>query len=161
MNVDQADPVIAEAATPATVEGDFPLEYLYTVGVAGERVLRELRDHGRLLGTRCSACQVTYAPARIYCERCLAELNEWVEVPLAGTLASFTVVYRDVDNRPLARPAILGLIELDGASGGFIHWISGVKAEALTVGQRVRGELRPRAERRGSITDIAFFRPAD
>jgi uncharacterized protein len=148
-------------STPQTVEGDFPLDYLYTVGVAGERVLRELQDNGRLLGTRCAACQVTYAPARIYCERCLAELREWVDVPLEGTLASFTVVYRDVDNRPLAAPAILGLIELDGATGGFVHWIGGVEAAELAIGRRVRADLRPRAERRGSITDIAYFRPSD
>src|SRR5437899_466618 len=50
------------ASGPQTVEGDFPLDYVYTVGIAGERVLRELRDHGRLLGTRCPTCQVTYAP---------------------------------------------------------------------------------------------------
>ena len=31
--------------------GDIEADYVYTSGVAGERFFRELRDHGRLLGT--------------------------------------------------------------------------------------------------------------
>jgi uncharacterized OB-fold protein len=152
---------VSSLSGPQTVEGDFPLEHLYTVGIAGERVLRELRDHGRLLGTRCPACEVTYAPARMYCERCLAELDEWVQVPLEGTLSSVTVVYRDVDGAELPSPAILGLIELDGVTGSqLIHWIGGVDASQASPGLRVRAEFRPPEERRGSITDIRCFRPA-
>jgi uncharacterized OB-fold protein len=146
---------------PQTVEGNFPLDHLYTVGVAGERVLRELRDRGQLLGTRCPNCQVTYAPATLYCERCLARLEEWVQVPLEGTLISFTVLHRDVDGAPLPGPAILGLIELDGVTGSIVHWVGGMDPADVLVGRRVRGELRPPAERRGSLADIACFRPTE
>jgi uncharacterized OB-fold protein len=124
-------------------------------------VLRELKDSGRLFGTRCDACQVTYAPARQYCERCLSPLDEWVEVPLAGTLASFTIVRVDLDGNPLPQPGILGLIDLDNATGCFVHWIAGVEPDRLRVGQHVAAELRSPGERRGSITDIAHFRVID
>lgn len=33
--------------------GEMPVSFLYTVGVAGERFLRELKDKGRFLGSRC------------------------------------------------------------------------------------------------------------
>jgi uncharacterized OB-fold protein len=144
-----------------TIEGDIPIQHVYTAGVAGERVLRELKDNGRLFGTRCATCQVTYAPARRYCERCLSPLDEWVEVPLAGTLASFTIVRVDLDGNPLPRPGILGLIDLDTATGSLVHWVSGVAPDRLRIGQRVAAELRQPAERRGSITDIAHFRVID
>jgi uncharacterized OB-fold protein len=141
-------------------EGSFPLEHLYTVGVAGERVLRELEAEGRLLGSRCTACQVTYAPARQYCERCLARLNEWVDIPLIGTLASYTVVHRDVDGRRLDPPQLVGLIALDGADGVFLHRLGGAPPEWWHLGRRVTGLMLPESERVGSINDIAYFGPA-
>lgn len=140
-------------------EGAFPLEHRYTVGVAGERVLRELKDNGRLLGTRCSACQVTYAPARLYCEQCLTRLDDWVPIPLEGTLASYTIVSQDVDGQSLSAPVIVGLIQLDQASGYFVHRLGGVSPDQLRVGQRVKAKLRPNGERAGSINDIEHFGP--
>ena len=142
------------------MEGDFPLEHLYTVGVAGERVLRELKDNGRLLGSRCSACQVTYAPARLYCERCLTRLDEWMPVPLEGTLASYTVVHQDVDGRPLDRPELVGLISFPDVNGHFIHRLGEVEAGQLQIGMRVEALLKPASDRIGSINDIRYFRPA-
>lgn len=142
-----------------TWTGDFPLEHVYTVGVAGERSLRHLMDQGTLLGTRCSACEVTYAPARLYCERCLARLDEWVPVALVGTLASFTVVHQDVDGEPLPVPAVVGLIALRDATGHFIHRLGEVGAGPPRLGATVEAVLKPPAERIGSITDIRYFRP--
>jgi uncharacterized OB-fold protein len=140
-------------------EGHFPLEHRYTVGVAGERVLRELKDNGRFLGTRCPRCQVTYAPARLYCERCLSRLDEWLPIPLVGKLASYTVVHRDVEGERLSPPLVVGLIELDGATGGFVHRVGGVDPGQLRLGQRVAARLRPAGERTGSINDVEFFQP--
>ncbi|MGH2457663.1 MAG: Zn-ribbon domain-containing OB-fold protein [Chloroflexota bacterium] len=142
-----------------TWEGNFPLEHLYTVGVAGERALRELKDHGRLLGTRCTRCEWTYVPARMYCERCLATLDEWVPVAMRGSLASFTIVHQDVDGQPLDQPALVGLIALDDANGYFIHRLGEVDGRALRVGMKVEGVVKPPGERVGSIDDIRYFRP--
>jgi uncharacterized OB-fold protein len=142
-----------------TQGGDFPLEHLYTVGVAGERCLRELKDHGRLLGTRCSACQVTYAPARLYCERCLAPLAEWVPIPLVGTVVSHSVVHQNVDGDPLTAPVVAGLIALDGANGVLLHLLGGTSPDRWKTGARVTGRLKPPEARTGSILDIEYFEP--
>jgi uncharacterized OB-fold protein len=150
---------IANGDRLRTWEGDFPLEHLYTVGVAGERVLRELKDNGRLLGTRCVHCQVTYAPARLYCERCLARLEEWVPVALEGTLASYTVVHEDVDGQPLEPPVMVGLIALADVTGHLVHRLGDLGGRQPQLGMRVEAVLKPGAERTGSINDIRYFRP--
>ena len=98
-------------------EGNFSLEHLYTVGVAGERALRVLKDDGELVGTRCSACGVVYAPARLYCERCLRRLSEWVPVALRGSLESSTIVHRGIDGDYLQTLITVGLIHLEGSNG--------------------------------------------
>lgn len=150
---------IASGDRLGTWEGDFPLEHLYTVGVAGERVLRELKDHGRLLGTHCPSCEVTYAPARLYCERCLTRLEEWVPVALAGTLASYTVVHQDVDGRLLERPVTVGLIALNEADGHFVHRLGEIDGGTPRIGMSVEAVLKLPSERVGSINDIRYFRP--
>ncbi|HVC35603.1 MAG TPA: Zn-ribbon domain-containing OB-fold protein [Chloroflexota bacterium] len=150
---------IASGDRLRTWEGNFPLEHLYTVGVAGERALRELKDHGRLLGTRCARCEVTYAPARLYCERCLTRLDEWVPIALVGTLASYTMVHQDVDGQLLETPALVGLIGLDDASGHLVHRLGEFDGQQPRLGMKVEAVLRPATERVGSIVDIRYFRP--
>ncbi len=150
---------IASGDDLRTWQGNFPLEHLYTVGVAGERALRELKDNGRLLGTRCPTCQVTYAPARLYCERCLARLDEWVSIALEGTLASYTVIHQDVDGNPLVPPVVVGLIALADATGHFVHRLGEVDGRPPRLGMAVEAVLKPAGERTGSIEDIRYFRP--
>ncbi len=64
--------------------GDLPITSRYSAGIAGERFFRAIKDEARFLGTRCEACDLVYVPATIFCERCFAELDEWVEVPSTG-----------------------------------------------------------------------------
>src|SRR3989304_8423758 len=64
--------------------GDFPLSHLYTMGVAGERFLREIKDKGRFLGARCQECAYTYLPPSLFCSRCFRRLDDWREVGPAG-----------------------------------------------------------------------------
>jgi uncharacterized OB-fold protein len=144
-----------------TVTGGIPLGHVYTAGVAGERVLRELKENGQLLGTRCAACGVTYAPARLYCERCLSRLDEWIPIPLKGRLASFAIVHRDVDDQPLSTPTLVGLIELDGATGALVHLLGGAPTGEFQIGRRVSARLRAPSERVGSIVDIEYFYPSE
>ena len=57
-------------------EGDVEADYIYTSGVAGERFFVALRDEGRMLASRCTACMLDYLPPRMFCEDCFAELTE-------------------------------------------------------------------------------------
>jgi hypothetical protein len=110
------------------------------------------------LGSRCHECAVTYLPARIFCERCLAELEPAVECGPEGELLSWTIARADVDDRPLDAPVVYGLVRLDGADTVLLHRLVDVDGEP-TIGARVRARLA--SDRDGSILDIAGFAPLD
>ena len=141
--------------------GDFPVAHRYTPGVAGEAFLTALRDRGALLGSRCERCAYTYVPARLFCERCFAELAADVELGPGGTLVSFTIGFVGVDGDPLDRPITLGLVRLDGADAVLLHHVLEPGDRPLEIGERVGVIFRPQAERTGSMLDILGFALAE
>jgi len=141
--------------------GHMEVEYYhYTAGLAGERFFTALREEGRLLGSRCEKCGLTYIPPRIYCERCFAELEEFVDVGLRGRVRSFTLARIDRDGRPLSPPEIRALISFGDDTTDLLHLLGEVAPEELCIGMEVEAVLKPKREREGKITDILYFRPA-
>jgi uncharacterized OB-fold protein len=140
-------------------KGDMPITSRYSAGIAGERFFRAIKDKGQFLGTHCVACGLTYVPATMFCERCFAELDEWVEVSSKGTVFTYTVLHRDLDDRPLDPPAILAYVKLEGADGGLVHYLGEVEPEAVFMSMGVEAVFKDAAEREGSILDIKYFRP--
>jgi uncharacterized OB-fold protein len=138
------------------VHGGLPVAFHYTPGVGNTAFFEALRDRGVLLGSRCTACRVTYLPARIFCERCFAELAADTECGPGGTLESFTVGDVGIDGEPLNEPMTIGLIKLDGADTVLMHRLLG--EGPWQIGARVEAMVKP--ERRGSILDVEGFRPA-
>lgn len=143
------------------VPGSIPVRHRYTPGVAGAAFFEALRDRGVILGSRCERCSYTYVPARLFCERCFAELAADVEVGPGGTLRSFTIGFVGVEGEPLEVPVTLGLVQLDGADACLLHFVLDAGDEPLEIGERVELVLRPEAERTGSILDIEGFRLAE
>ena len=141
-----------------TWPGEFPVSHLYTAGLAGERFLRELRDNGRFLGSRCAACDHVYLPPSIFCPQCFAALDEWLEVGPQGTVRAVTKAHRGVDGRPLEPPDLLALVQLDGANGLLAHRIG--EADSVEIGARVEAVFKDAGKRQGSILDVRYFRPA-
>jgi uncharacterized OB-fold protein len=142
-------------------EGAIPVRHRYTPGVAGDAFFSALRERGVILGSRCEDCSYTYVPARLFCERCFAELAADVEVGPGGQLVSFTIGFVGIEGEPLDVPATFGLIRLDGADAVLVHRVVETGDEPLEIGQRVEAVVRPAAERSGSILDIEGFRPAE
>ena len=146
---------------PHSWQGDIPIYSIYTLGVAGERFFQELKNSGRLLGTRCQDCNLIYAPPRLYCERCLANLSDsWQEVPGRGRVHTYTAVYYDLSGTHLENPEIVAVVQLDGTHGGIIHRIEGIDVGSVEIGLELEMSLKPPSQRKGSITDIRCFRPA-
>jgi uncharacterized OB-fold protein len=143
-----------------TWHGSMPVESRYTLGPAGERFFRTLKDEARLLGTRCGRCGVTYVPGRLFCERCFDELSEWTEVGPEGVVEAVTHVHAGPDGSRLDSPVLLALVRLDGADTVLVHYLGGVAPGDAKIGLRVRTVFRPAAERTGSILDISHFAPA-
>ncbi|HJX38008.1 MAG TPA: Zn-ribbon domain-containing OB-fold protein [Anaerolineae bacterium] len=138
---------------------DIPIENEYTVGIAGERFLRTLKEQGVIMGTVCPNCDLTYVPPSMYCERCFAELDEWVEVPSTGVVDTYTVLTRSLEGEPLGEPQVLALIRLEGAHGGLVHRLGEITPEEVEIGMAVQAVLKPANERQGSILDIEHFKP--
>ncbi len=133
-------------------------EINYEVGRTNGRFFAALRDEGRILATRCPACERTYLPPRISCHECFAELHDWVDAGDVGTLVSFTIVREPGMLQPAVRPYVLGVIKLDGADTALVHYLGEVDPAAVTIGMRVRAVLAD--ERAGNIWDIRYFKPA-
>ncbi|HEX9341097.1 MAG TPA: Zn-ribbon domain-containing OB-fold protein [Thermoplasmata archaeon] len=140
-------------------EGNMEADYIYTSGVAGERFFVALRDEGRLLATRCTACGLDYLPPRIFCEVCFAELTESVPVPPEGRIASVTVAHQDRTGALASPPQVWVFVTFKGVRGGLLHRFLGAP-DAPRPGTRVRVRLRPREARTGTIADIEGFEPA-
>ena len=142
--------------SPTKIPGDLSVSFRYTPGVGNTAFFEALRDRGVFLGSRCTHCEVTYVPARVFCERCLAELTPDTECGPEGELLSWTVVRLDVDDGPLDAPVTYGLVKLDGADTAFLHRF--LDGNEPAIGMRVRAVLTE--QRDGSILDVAGFEPA-
>jgi len=139
--------------------GEMPVASLYTVGIAGEKFFRAIKDQEKFLGTKCKKCNIVYVPPKIYCERCFEKLDEYIEVAECGSLESFTCVHIGLDGNRLPAPIIVGLINLDGASTCIIHKLGETTVEELCMGMRVCAVFKPKNKREGAITDILYFKP--
>jgi uncharacterized OB-fold protein len=138
-----------------TIDGRVDVEYHWSAGIAGSRFFTELRDSGKIMGTKCPECKRVLVPPRIFCEECFVDTDEWVEVSTAGEILTFAESYFGLQGQRLEEPWYIGIIKLDGADGGLFHRI--VKGESeIAIGGRVEAVLAD--ERQGHIMDIVNFR---
>ena len=146
---------------PLTVRhwfGDMEADYVYTLGVAGERFFKELMKSGKIMGTKCSCCKEIYLPPRIYCEKCFTRLEDWINVGKEGRVHTFTIATIDINGSKLEKPIAYAFIKFDGVTGGLIHKLD--STTDLKIGMKVKAVLKPRKERKASINDIRFFKPS-
>lgn len=139
------------------VEGDFPVHYIYTAGIAGEKFLMGLKEQ-KFLATDCPPCSMTYLPAKMFCEDCFVELGDdtYKEVGPNGEVFSFTEVFVDFRGDPLAEPYTVALVQIDGSSTKFFHKLVGV--DNPSIGMKVKPVWA--SERKGSILDLEGFTTA-
>jgi uncharacterized OB-fold protein len=150
---------ITNTTKPTYWEGEIPVDYVYTYGLAGEAFFRAVKDKGTFLGTRCAACDVTYVPPKIYCDRCFAKLEKYIDVGRIGFVESFTVSFKNMDGSDKPTPRILAMIRIDGTDGGLIHYLEGIPPEEIALGMAVKAVFKPKGKRQGSIEDIVGFGP--
>jgi len=139
--------------------GHMETDYVYTLGVAGERFFREIKENGRIMGAKCERCGVVFVPARMYCERCFEKLDDWVDVGKRGVVHAFTIAYVDMDGCRLKEPVVYAVVKMNGTEGGLVHRLGEVDLEELEIGMAVEAVFKPKAQREGSINDIRYFKP--
>jgi uncharacterized OB-fold protein len=137
----------------------YVLEYTYrrSVGPVLGRFLAGLRD-ARVLGVKTSDGRVLVPPAE-YDPDSGEATKEMVELPQTGTVTSWSWVDSPSPKQPLDRPFAWALVKIDGATTAMLHAVDAGSADKMTTGLRVR--VAWRAERSGSIRDIACFVPLD
>jgi len=137
--------------------GDLPVTSRYTFGIAGEKFFTGIKDEAKIYGTKCPRCDLVYVPGVLFCERCLSELTEWIDVGVEGDLYSYTILHLDYDGSKLDVPKIVGFIKIE--DGGIIHLLGEIELEKLYIGMKVEAVFKDEKDRTGSITDIIYFKP--
>lgn len=136
----------------------FHFPYQRTAGPVVGRFLAGLAER-RVWGLRRKNGQVLVPPWG-YDPQTGEALSEWVEVAPTGKVLNWTWIAKPLPQHPLQRPFAYGLIELDGATGGFFHVIDvDGQVERLRVGLPVRIHWAKAPQ--GRIDDIAAFVPVD
>ena len=142
---------------PQAWHGGLPVTSRNTYGLAGEKFFRAIKDEGKILGTHCPKCERTYVPGVLFCERCLSELEEWIDMGIQGEVHTFTWLYENYDGTPLENPEIVAFVKI--GDGGLVHRLGVIDPETVGIGMQVQAVFKEKADRDGSILDIAYFKP--
>jgi len=143
-----------------TIKGNWSFDYTYFAGETASRFFKELREHKRVMGTRCPSCERVLVPARAFCDACFCRTGDWVEVGPQGVLETFTVITAAFPGLP-EPPVVLAYATLDGADTALVNLITGLDASDV-AGTAERLMAQPRVELRfidepqGRITDFSF-----
>lgn len=153
---------LSKTTEQSSWRGEIPLEFVYTMGRAGEKFFRAIKDEGKFLGARCDRCDIVYVPPRIYCEQCLSRLEDsYVEVNTRGFVHTYTFCYEDMEGNRFSEPKMVALVYLENADGGLVHFLGEVDPKEVYIGMEVEAVFKPKEERQGNIHDILYFRPVD
>jgi uncharacterized OB-fold protein len=139
------------------IEYSLPLPYRHYAGVIGSRFLKELRDNKKIIGTKCPECHKVYVPARSICPCCLVPIEEIVPISDKGVLVTYTRVNHKEPVQPVHGWFMYGIFKLDGADTNIVHFLNGIDPEYVKPGLPVQAVFKN--ERKGSILDIAYFKP--
>ena len=136
------------------VEGEIPVSFSYTYGLAGEKFFRALYEE-RFLFASCS-CGEKFIPPKIYCENCYSAVSDFVEFKGKMFVKSFTINYRDDKGNILEEPKIVVLVGFEGISGGIISILKGADKNKVHIGMTVKPIFKEKSKREYSITDVSF-----
>jgi len=134
-------------------------KYAWATGVAVSQFLTGLKA-GKIMGIRCDGCGRIAVPPRIFCEWCFRRSESWINLPDTGRVNTFSISYIATDTTRLKTPTIPAVIEIDSAqNAGFLHILGEVKPDEVKIGMRVKAVWAEPQDRKGSITDIRYFKP--
>ena len=148
---------MSDAARPYTT--DHVVEYAYkrSLGPVLSRFFTALRD-GEILGSRVSEGRVLVPPMEHDPDTGDGlDADDMVAVGPGGRATAWTWIAPPREKHPLDRPFAFALIELDGATTGFLHAIDAGREDRMHTGMRVTA--RWRSERTGEIHDLECFEP--
>lgn len=107
----------------------------------------------KLLGTKCPQCGTTYCPPRAHCwnPSCKVADTNWVELPLKGTVHTFSVMLFSADAFLEMLPFVLGYIQVEGSDTAIPMQIETAPTDVF-IGQKV--DIKFRDRRMGELMDM-------
>ena len=142
------------------IPGKWEIPYHFAAGKVSSRFFTELRDNGRLLGSKCPQCGRVMMPPRGFCEQCFVGTEELVKVGMEGTIEAFTITMQKWPGNP-DPPFALAYVKLDGADTAMLNYVTGLdfsELEATTkklqIGTRVKVVVKEKRE--GVVTDFTY-----
>jgi len=146
------------------------LPFNESAGLRLSKFFNGLKD-GKILALRCPECRrVIFSPRAVcgFCRITLGEdAKEWLTLSDTGTVISIVLpTEREVDRATgciVGEPNPCAFIRLDGGDEWtvVVHYLEMIDIEELKAGMRVRAVWRPKEERRGRMSDIAYFKIID
>ncbi len=119
------------------------------------RFYLELKENGRLMGTRCPQCGSVYFWPRSWCHDCYVDC-EWVEMPTRATLTAFNRIEIDISELHRQTPFYQSGVRLEGARYSIVAVLTPGDPAELRVGMPLRARFLPKEERTGRPTDFYF-----
>lgn len=130
------------------------MDYWVSMGELS-RFFIELKENGKLFGTRCPECGSVYCWPRSWCHECYADC-EWVEMSGKGKVTVFSRVQVSLNDLQTDVPFIQGGVQLDEARYPIVEFIKNVEFDDMYKGMPVRAEFYPPERRTGRIRDFYF-----
>ncbi len=143
------------------------LPFRESAGLRLTKFFNALKEEGKILALRCPECRRTIFPPRAVCGFCRVTAGrndgDWFALGDRGTVTSIVLpTEREVDRatgRIVGEPSPCAFIRLDGGDEWtvLVHYLERADLETLRRGMRVRAVWKPKAQRRGRLSDIAYF----
>ena len=140
-------------------EGQIPVNYQYTLGIAGDTFFRNLMENGEFIASQCSECGVMTVYPLIYCEECFSPIDKYVPIGLEGELYSYTECYSDFQGNEYEAPHVMAMVRFRGVKGAVVHRLL-IPVGDITLGMKVKAKLKDKKGRTGGIDDIVGFEKA-
>ena len=120
-------------------------------------------NEGKLMGSRCSACETLYVPPRSLCPQCRRSDMEWAEMAGEGTLVAFTSISIGTpamikEGYDRNNPYCSGAVELvEGARVvARIEGVDSLHPETIEVGMPLRVKFLNKGTDDNRTTVLAF-----
>ena len=106
-----------------------------------ETRFRNALNQGRLELQRCSQCQVWLWPAVLQCSACGSWDADWVDVPIAGTVFTWTRTHHDFPGTEgLEKPFVTLVVSIGDTPAQLMGVLEGPQ-DGLSIGSPVVGRI--------------------
>jgi len=112
-----------------------------------------LKD-GRIMASRCRACDAQAFPPRADCDACLSPDFEWVEISGRGTVHTFTTIVAAPAGFERDAPYTVGVVDLEEGGRALAWFGDSIAPAAIAIGMPV--QLVPRIEEDGEAIRVVY-----